>query len=122
MADLAMHLLWRCASAPRPPNWRGKPRKPGQSSRAYLHLGERQRRNFFADTRAVSKIFYARPSRCAALAATPPGSSGGTDAFPGADCESDLPAEVLGIVDDLMVRKAATRELGVGTLPLRSKA
>ena len=90
----------------------------GAIARHYLHLGERQRRNFFADTRAIHQenlLRHGRPLRCAGCDSR--GSSGGTVHFPALIAESDLP-EVLGIVDDLMVRKAATRGLGVGTLPV----
>jgi uncharacterized protein len=89
-------------------------------ARHYLHLGERQRRTYFENTRAIQlkKIFYAlRPAvalrwlRLHADETVPPMH------FPTLVAESDLPGDVRDIITDLMARKAVTRELGRGTLP-----
>ena len=86
----------------------------------YLHLGERQRRTYFGDGKSVAtkKLFYAlRPA--AALrwlrshrdVAIPPMH------FPTLMAECDPPHAVAAMTDDLIARKARTRELGEGPLP-----
>ena len=93
---------------------------PAAIARHYLHLGERQRRTYFADAHAIplKKIFYAlRPAvalrwlRLNHDKAVPPMH------FPTLVAASDLPAHVVAIIDDLLARKAVTRELGDGSLP-----
>jgi predicted nucleotidyltransferase len=94
--------------------------KPAAVARHYLHFGERQRRTYFADTRAVQlkKIFYAlRPAVALRWMRLHPGCAVAPMHFPTLVAESALPDEVVGIVTDLMARKAATRELGSGVLP-----
>jgi len=88
-------------------------------ARHYLHLGEKQRRTYFADGKPIKlkKIFYAlRPA--AALrwlgrhdAAVAPMH------FPTLMAQCDPPTEVRALVDELIARKAVTRELGEAPLP-----
>jgi predicted nucleotidyltransferase len=95
--------------------------KPEAVARHYLHLGERQRRAYFTDTNPVpfKKIFYAlRPAAALRWLRLHPGRAVAPMSFPRLVAESELPAAVTAIVDDLLVRKAETRELGEGTLPL----
>jgi predicted nucleotidyltransferase len=93
---------------------------PAAIARHYLHLGERQRRTYFADAQAIplKKIFYAlRPAvalrwlRLNHDEAVPPMH------FPTLVAASALPADVVAIIDDLLACKAVTRELGDGSLP-----
>ena len=94
--------------------------RPAAIARHYLHLGERQRRTYFADHRAVElkKLFYAlRPAVALRWLRLHPGAAIAPMHFPTLAAESDLPAEVAAIVQDLLARKAVTRGLGTGTLP-----
>jgi hypothetical protein len=94
--------------------------RPAAVARHYLHLGERQRRTYFADTNAipVKKIFYAlRPAVALRWLRLHPGQAVAPMHFPTLIAESDLPPDVVSIVDDLLARKAVTSELGEGTLP-----
>jgi uncharacterized protein len=94
--------------------------RPGAVARHYLHLGERQRRAHFSDDRAVAvkRTFYAlRPAVALRWLRLHPGEAVAPMHFPTLARESDLPAAVVAIVDDLLARKAVTRELGVGPLP-----
>jgi uncharacterized protein len=98
----------------------GQTVRPAAIARHYLHLGERQRRTYFADTNAIAlkKIFYAlRPAVALRWLRLHPGAAVAPMHFPSLIAASDLPAEVLAIVDDLLARKAVTSELGVGPLP-----
>jgi predicted nucleotidyltransferase len=93
---------------------------PAAVARHYLHLGERQRRTYFADTRVVplKKLFYAlRPAVALRWLRLHPGVAVAPMHFPALMAESDLPGDVATIIADLLVRKAVTRELGTGTLP-----
>ena len=94
--------------------------RPAAIARHYLHLGERQRRTYFADARAVElkKLFYAlRPALALRWLRLHPGEAIAPMHFPTLVGESALPAEILDIVEQLLAAKAATRELGTGTLP-----
>lgn len=89
-------------------------------ARHYLHLGERQRRTYFADTHAVplKKIFYAlRPAVALRWLRLHPGESVAPMHFQTLIAGSELPADVTTIVGDLLARKAVTSELGSGPLP-----
>ena len=89
-------------------------------ARHYLHLGERQRRTYFADLRAIEikKLFYAlRPALALRWLRMHAGEAVAPMHFPTLVAQSDLPPMVLEVVDDLLVRKAASRELGKGALP-----
>lgn len=94
--------------------------QPAAIARHYLHLGERQRRTYFADTRTVEikKLFYAlRPAVALRWLRLHPGAAVAPMHFPTLVAESELPPDVTAIVDDLLGRKAVTRELGAGLLP-----
>jgi predicted nucleotidyltransferase len=89
-------------------------------ARHYLHLGERQRRTYFADVRAIElkKMFYAlRPAVALRWLRLHPGQAVAPMHFPTLVHESDLPSNVVTIIDDLLASKAQTRELGRGPLP-----
>jgi predicted nucleotidyltransferase len=93
---------------------------PAAIARHYLHLGERQRRTHFSDTRTVElkRLFYAlRPAMALRWMRLHPGEAVAPMHFPTLVAQSDLPADVVAIVDDLLARKARTRELGSGPLP-----
>ncbi|WP_284734391.1 nucleotidyltransferase domain-containing protein [Sphingosinicella terrae] len=88
--------------------------------RHYLHLGERQRRTYFGDGRAVAakKIFYAlRPAAALRWLRLHPQETLPPMHFPTLIEESDVPADVSGIVAEMIRRKAETRELGSAPLP-----
>jgi uncharacterized protein len=89
-------------------------------ARHYLHLGERQRRTYFADAHAVpiKKMFYAlRPAVALRWLRLHPDQAVAPMHFPTLTAQSDLPPDVIAIVADLLARKAATSELGTGPLP-----
>jgi uncharacterized protein len=93
---------------------------PAAIARHYLHLGERQRRTYFADTNAIpfKKIFYAlRPVVALRWLRLHRGEAVPPMHFPTLVAASDLPGEVVAIIDDLLASKAMTRELGSGPLP-----
>jgi uncharacterized protein len=86
---------------------------PAAIAQHYLHLGERQRRTYF-DAVETKKRFYAlRP----ALAQTASDAAVAAMHFPTLVAQSELPTDVVEIVDQLLARKAATRELGTSALP-----
>jgi predicted nucleotidyltransferase len=88
--------------------------------RHYLHLGERQRRAYFADDRAVpqKKIFYAlRPAAALRWLRLHPGEAAAPMHFPTLFTECGPPPELSAIVSELIARKAVTRELGSEPLP-----
>jgi predicted nucleotidyltransferase len=94
--------------------------QPGAVARHYLHLGERQRRTYFSDHRAVpmKKTFYAlRPAVALRWLRLHPGKAVAPMNFPTLAAESDLPADIIEIIDELLARKAKTRELGIEPLP-----
>jgi hypothetical protein len=94
--------------------------RPEAIARHYLHLGERQRRTHFADARAIEikKLFYAlRPALALRWLRMHPGEAVAPMHFPTLVGQSDLPASITGIVEELLARKATTRELGTGELP-----
>lgn len=93
---------------------------PHRVARHYLHLGERQRRTYFADGRAVKlkKIFYAlRPAAALRWLRLHPGEAIAPMHFPTLMAGCDPPAEVATIAAELIARKAVTRELGSTPLP-----
>jgi predicted nucleotidyltransferase len=94
--------------------------RPGAIARHYLHLGERQRRTHFSDLRMVElkRLFYAlRPAVALRWMRLHPGAAVVPMHFPTLVAQSGLPPDVTGAVDDLLARKAKTRELGTGPLP-----
>lgn len=88
--------------------------------RHYLHLGERQRRTYFADGKDVQikKLFYAlRPAAALRWLRLHEGQAVAPMHFMRLMEESDPPADVLATARDLIRLKAKTRELGSGPLP-----
>jgi predicted nucleotidyltransferase len=89
-------------------------------ARHYLHLGERQRRSYFADGKNIplKKLFYAlRPAAALRWLRAHPDKSVAPMDFPTLLAECEAPRAVVALAEALMVRKAATRELGEGPLP-----
>lgn len=89
-------------------------------ARHYLHLGEHQRRVHFGDGQivALKKIFYAlRPAAALRWLRHHPQEAVAPMHFPTLLRGCDAPASVVEVIEDLMVRKAVTRELGSGPLP-----
>jgi hypothetical protein len=89
-------------------------------ARHYLHLGERQRRDYFGDDSivALKKIFYAlRPAAALRWLRHHPQDAVAPMHFPTLLKGCEAPAAVIEIIEDLMARKAVTRELGTGPLP-----
>lgn len=93
--------------------------------RHYLHLGERQRRTYFADGKDVplKKLFYAlRPAAALRWLRLHDGEAVAPMHFPSLMEESDPPPTVLATVRELIRLKAGTRELGSGPLPAEIEA
>ena len=89
-------------------------------ARHYLHLGERQRRAYFADHKSVpqKKIFYAlRPAAALRWLRIHPDQAVAPMHFPSLMDEADPPDDVAAITAELIARKAATRDLGKAPLP-----
>lgn len=89
-------------------------------ARHYLHLGERQRRTYFADSKQVplKKLFYAlRPAAALRWLRCHPHDAVAPMHFPALLADCDAPGDVRAIVDELIAKKAVTRELGSGELP-----
>ena len=87
----------------------------------YLHLGERQRRTYFADGKAVSlkKLFYAlRPAMALRWLRLHPDQTIAPMHFPTLMDECAPPRDVLALATELIARKAQTRELGTALLPM----
>ena len=94
--------------------------RPPAVARHYLHLGERQRRTYFADEHAIplKKIFYAlRPAVALRWLRLHPGEPVAPMHFPTLIAQSDMPPDVAALVEGLLARKALTSELGTGPLP-----
>jgi predicted nucleotidyltransferase len=92
----------------------------GLIGRHYLHLGERQRRVYFADGKRIrlKKIFYAlRPAAALRWLRAYSDRAVAPMHFPTLMNQCDPPAEVAAIVTDLIARKAVSRELGAADLP-----
>jgi predicted nucleotidyltransferase len=88
-------------------------------ARHYLHLGERQRRIYFEDGDSVpqKKVFYAlRPAAALRWMRLNPSMLIAPMHFPTLMAECDPPAELRAEVEDLLRRKAETRELGEAPL------
>lgn len=86
----------------------------------YLHLGERQRHAYFGNGTPFrfKKLFYAmRPAAALRWLRFHPHQAVAPMHFPTLMAECEAPREVARIVEDLIARKAATRELGEGELP-----
>lgn len=88
--------------------------------RHYLHLGERQRRTYFADEKSVQlkKLFYAlRPAATLRWLRLRSDRAIAPMHFPTLMAEADLPDDLVAVVEALLARKAVTREMGVDALP-----
>jgi predicted nucleotidyltransferase len=93
--------------------------------RHYLHLGEGQRRTYFADGKDVriKKLFYAlRPAAALRWLRLHPDRAVAPMHFPTLMEQSEPPAEVLATAHELIRLKAVTRELGSGPLPREIEA
>ena len=90
-------------------------------ARHYLHLGERQRRTYFADEKHVQlkKLFYAlRPAAALRWLRLRPSESIPPMHFPTLMAESNIPPDVQKLSDALIGQKRQTRELGEAPLPM----
>jgi uncharacterized protein len=88
--------------------------------RHYLHLGEGQRRTYFADGKDVKlkKLFYAlRPAAALRWLRLHPDAAVAPMHFMTLMEESGAPADVLAIARELIRLKSRTRELDSGPLP-----
>jgi uncharacterized protein len=93
--------------------------------RHYLHLGERQRRTYFADGKDVQikKLFYAlRPAAALRWLRLHAGRAVAPMHFMTLMEQSDPPGDVLATAAELIRLKARTRELGSGPLPREIEA
>lgn len=91
----------------------------GLINRHYLHLGERQRRTYFADGTSVpqKKIFYAlRPAATLRWLRCHPEIAIAPMDFPTLMAECEPPADLERLVAELLERKSVTRELGAAPL------
>lgn len=89
-------------------------------ARHYLHLGEKQRRTYFAHGKPVrlKKLFYAlRPAAALRWLRLHPDAAIAPMHFPTLMDECDPPGDLAPLVDSLIARKAQTRELGEAPLP-----
>ncbi len=89
--------------------------------RHYLHLGERQARTYFGDGKsvAVKKLFYAlRPAAALRWMRLHPNDAVPPMHFPTLMADCAPPADVTAVTKELLVRKAETREMGEGPLPV----
>ena len=89
-------------------------------ARHYLPLGLRQYRTYFADRKqvALKKTFYAlRPAVALRWLRRHPGKAVAPMHFPTLMAQADPPPDMAALVDELIARKAVTRELGRSALP-----
>lgn len=89
-------------------------------ARHYLHLGERQRRTYFRDDEpfAIKKLFYAlRPAAALRWLRLHPHEPVPPMHFPTLIEQSEVSPDLRNLIDDLIARKAETRELGSALLP-----
>jgi predicted nucleotidyltransferase len=89
-------------------------------ARHYLHLGEGQRRTYFANEKQVrlKKLFYAlRPAAALRWLRFHPSEPVPPMHFPTLMAECDPPAIVQRLSDELIAQKLQTRELGEAPLP-----
>ncbi len=87
--------------------------------RHYLHLGLRQRRvDFGGDKVKIKRLFYTlRPAAALRWMRLHPGRAIVPMHFPTLMAECEPPAGLAAIVDELLARKAVTRELGSSRVP-----
>lgn len=96
-----------------------------QVMRHYLHLGERIRRTDLPDPSDVplKKLFYAlRPAIMLRWMRLHPARPYGPMHFPTLIGAAELPGALEAVIDDLLARKAVTRELGRGAMPAALEA
>lgn len=89
--------------------------------RHYLHLGERQRQTYFGDGKqvALKKLFYAlRPAATLRWMRMHESEIIAPMHFPTLMAECAPPNDVDALVKELLEKKAETRELGKGPLPV----
>lgn len=89
-------------------------------ARHYLHLGEKQRKSYFrsGEPVAVKKLFYVlRPAAALRWLRLHPTSTLPPMHFPTLIAQCDMSQDLARIVDDLIARKAETRELGTALIP-----
>lgn len=94
--------------------------QPAAIAMHYLHLGERQRQTAFANGSEVrlKKLFYVlRPALALRWMRLHPDTAIVPMAFRTMLAESDVPADCVAIIEDLLARKAETREMGHGPMP-----
>ena len=97
--------------------------QPAAIAMHYLHLGERQRATAFANESEVrlKKLFYVlRPALALRWMRLHPDRAIVPMAFRTLVAESDVSADSTAIIDDLLARKAETREMGTGGCRARS--
>lgn len=88
--------------------------------RHYFHLGERQRKAYFADGKNIrlKKLFYAlRPAAALRWLRLHPDERVAPMNFATLMAECNIPENITTIVGDLVAKKSQTRELGEGPLP-----
>lgn len=94
--------------------------QPTLIARHYLHLGLRQRRVYFGNETQVrqKKLFYAlRPAAALRWLRLHPGEAIAPMNFHALMEGADPPADVQGVIADLVAKKAVTHELGTGPVP-----
>ncbi|MDQ0511221.1 nucleotidyltransferase domain-containing protein [Ancylobacter amanitiformis] len=91
----------------------------GLIARHYFHFAQRQRKSLLVgDTVRQKAIFYmVRPAMALRWLRLHPGEAVAPMHFPSLMRASDLSADVTAVLDELMARKAQTRELGEGPMP-----
>jgi predicted nucleotidyltransferase len=90
-------------------------------ARHYLHLGEGQRRAYFSDDKdvALKKLFYAlRPAAALRWMRLHPDERVAPMHFPTLIAQCAPPSDVASITEELIARKAASKEMGSAPLPV----
>jgi predicted nucleotidyltransferase len=89
-------------------------------ARHYLHLGEKQRRTYFAEGKDIQlkKLFYAlRPAAALRWLRLHEEAAIAPMHFPTLITQCEAPDDVIALSFDLIARKAVSRELGAAPLP-----
>lgn len=98
---------------------------PAAIAKHYRHLGEKAQRAHFNGEQLVSlkKVFYVlRPAMALRWLRLHSKEGVAPMNFQALMTESDVPAAIIEILDDLLARKAITRELGKGVIPAEVSA
>jgi predicted nucleotidyltransferase len=93
---------------------------PIRIQRHYLHLGASQRATYLAGSELVplKKLFYAlRPAAALRWMRVNPGARIPPMHFPTLVAEGSWPQDAAALVEELLAKKAATREMGEGAVP-----